>query len=223
MARSRRSKPARMFQKRQRADWVYRPDMVDDTGALIDQMGTYDSTVKLQTTGVANSTLSWLYDSVNRLKVLGAIGGAGFVQVPRAARAEGRNPLCLAAEISLILQPQTWAVGDQYRLGIRLMHAEQDPDDGLPLFNAEYTMWEPAAAGTPRAAIFANERTFIREWRTAAQFNDNSQLWVFRRFVRFRRALPPERGLGIFLQMPNTSSVNLNVQFWCRTLVVDEG
>jgi len=207
-----------------RADWVYRPNMFDDTGALIDQQGTYDSTVSPLPSGPDNSQAFWLYDSVNRLKQLGASGGAAFVQVPRAARAEGRNPLVLAVQIWICMTPSVWALGNAFRTGIRLMTVDQDPDDGLALFNAEYTMWNPAAAGTPRAAVFANEKNLIREWRYARAFSDNGNMFVFRAFWRGRRTLRPEQGLALFMQTDNSNeSVTLNKQFFCRSLVVDEG
>lgn len=212
--------------KRQRADWVYRPNMFDDTGALIDQQGTYDQTIATITPGVVNSQAFWLYDSVNRLKQLGAIGGANFVQVPRVARAEGRNPLVLAVELTMFITPSTWALGSQFRHGIRLMTIDQDPDDGLALFNAEYTMWDAAGAGLPRAAIFANEKNLWREWRFARFFNNDSTtpIWAFYGRWRGRRSIRPEQGLALFHQTDNTAATTtLQIQRWCRTLVVDEG
>lgn len=220
MARSKRRMPSR--RSRPRADWVYRPNLRDAAGGLIDDLGTYDQGNQTLVAGIPTANAAVLYDSHNRIAQTMPTGG-GVPTMTQAARAEGGRAFIVAVQGVIIWTPTTWALGSTYRLGIRFGMFEQDPSTGAFLLDPTYSMWQ-ATVGTPMLspASWANDRQWQHEYRVGQQFNDNSQIWNKRFFFKVRRSLLPNFCYGIFLES-QPGSVNLSYQLWFRTLVSDEG
>lgn len=211
--------------RRRKADWVYRPDLRASDDLLDgDTWGSYEHTVKAQTSGVTNARSHILYDSVNRLASLTLGAGNGNAFVPRAARAEGRKPTILAVEGIVYVEPSTWAIGNLIAMGLRIGIFDQDPIDGAMIVEPDYTLWIaglPTAGNT--AAIWANQgRRNLWERRVHHGFSDNQTFIVVRVRWRGRRRLEPHEALVLYTELEPTS-VNVRTQSWLRTLVIDEG
>jgi len=217
---------------RVRADWVYRNSAkVFGTGIQAnDQLGTYESAVQSQNTGVANATSHILYDSNNYIGVLtrGGIGSAATSGTTgvlgRHIRAEGRKPMIMAMQGAIFCEPQTWTLGNVMAVGIRIGVFEQDIS-GVFSLDIGYSMWAPEA-GVPFStpAHWANNtRNNKREWRFWKSFGDASTppLMVLRLFWRGRAYLEGNECFGLFTELQSTS-VGTRMQYWCRTLVADE-
>lgn len=230
---SRRSAP----QRRPKADWVYRgADYIPGDPADNDwleenpDLASYGHSVQGVTAGL-NGAAAWiLYDSMNRraqlLNTFSTAGGWDTVALlPRAARAEGRNPLILATEGQLLIRPSTWALGSLMAFGLRIGIFEQDPSDGLLLLDAEYHMRNAFAGSTghSQAATWANDRMWVWERRYYVTF-DSTRPAALNLDIRWRgrRTLKPHQCFAIYCEA-DSASVNLTVQRWMRTLVVDEG
>lgn len=230
MARARARGRTRGRTKR-RADWVYRPNarLVATYGVIdADVVGSYTGYIPAHGTGPGNAQGHVLYDSQNYLKAL--VGGP-FAQptsaLPRAARAEGRNPTILAVEGIVYWEPSTWALGNLMAIGMRLGTFQQSPGTGSFLLDPGYSMWidEPAGAGSDLSvpALWANNgRGNAWERRIHYGFSDNQAFTVVRVRWRGRRTLKPDECFGLYTELEPTS-VNTRTQFWLRTLVADEG
>lgn len=220
MARSRR----RMARPpRKRADWVYRPDIFDEAGALIDGKGTYSPRSTSVSSGIANAVGKVLYDSHNRLSAVTADAGNVMLQLPRVARAEGSRAQILAVSGQIVVIPSTWSVGTIVTLGFRISEFEQSPLDGTASLDAGYSMLAVTNVQADVAAVWANDRSWDWETRNYRSFETGATpaRWVIPVRFRCRRRLKPN--MGYFLYMENSGTVSVNVIPWLRTLVVDEG
>lgn len=222
---------------RRRADWVYRSNArILGTGVNTnDTAGSYDQSVNSLTTGVANAVILSLYDSYNFFAQLtrGGVGSGGAVGsqgvLGRQARAEGRKPLIHAVEGQMFIQPQSWVLGSQMSLGLRLGIFEQDIA-GAALLDVAYSMFQPEAAAPGSVpSQFANDsRCNIWERRYFKPFGDSSTTpnINIRIRVRFKRALSAHEMLGMYVEAPSSAgglaSVGLRYQSWLRTLVSDD-
>jgi len=209
-------------------DFVFRPCLTDSTGAIVDDLGTYDSVLHTLTTGVANANFHVLYDSHNRLSAMQSFGLApGSMPLPMAARAEAQRPLIKRVIGTLLYKPTTWALGSTYSLGLRFGIFEQDPSGGGALLDPSYTMWSPpvaAGANQLRAAVWANDRNWQHERREAVAFADNSQIRMQRFNFPVNRRIDPNEAYGVFMESSTLwGSVSLQYQWWLRSLVADEG
>lgn len=224
MARSSRRRRTVTRRPRERADWVYRSNLRDEAGAVVDAFGSYEPQEKTITPAEGGSGVLWLYDSNNRMQVAQNLPGVGNApsMMPRAARAEGKKALIKWVQGVIFMRPSAWASGNSYRVAMRFGMFEQDQSDGTALFNGAYTLWGVTTNNQHMPAVFANDGMWQHERRVGQTFNDNSQLWLQRFSFRVNRRLPPNFGYGCYIETL-TGSVNLIIQPWLRTLVVDEG
>lgn len=223
----RRRRMARPPRTRRPADWVYRPHIRDETGSLIDNLGSYEATIQALPTGQANAQARVLYDSFNYRSAqypLGnsAVNFAGFGLGP-SAKAEGRNPLIRRVEGFVSYTPSTWAVGSSMFWGFRVGIFEQDPITGFLLIDPTYTILNATADTLTNPAIFANTRTWHYEKRVFHTFSENSVRFDTHFRFRVNRLLRPHECYAIFLENHGSISVTTNTMWWCRTLVSDEG
>lgn len=225
MARSRRPAKRRSFQRKgPKADWVYRGDVHDSAGGLVENFGTYvPGAAFTQTPGLANGTIHWLYDSANYRQFSVGAGGVntGF-RFPSPYRAEGRNPLILRVQGWIAVNPSVWAVGSVYWLGMRFGVFTQSAQTGNGIFPAGYSLWSYPTNDLQAPPVYANTRTWVRELRHVEHFNDNSQRKNFRINIKLRRRLLPDQGFGVYTETAD-GSVNIGVLMALRSLVVDEG
>lgn len=220
MARSRRS-----FSRRSKPDWVYRGNIYASDGGTIDGGGSYVAHTNLVTQGGAGATALILYDSHNYVKLGVATLGAGTIlPMSQAGRAEGGSAFIHRVQGTIMAAPSVWAVGSQYRLGMRFGVFEQDPAVGLLLIDPSYNMWTPAANIDVAPATWANDRMWSRERRVVQTFDDNDQIWSWNFNFKVNRKLNPNQCYACYIETSSTpASVNLFIQPWLRTLVSDEG
>jgi len=205
---------------RRKADWVYRGDAALDDGST-DDLGTYSAQIITIPSGQATRSAFVLYDSQNYTRqVFGPSGAPSYGS--RAYRAEGARPLILRVQAEIYMEPTVWAVGNIIAQGFRILVDEQDPVTGLLLQNPSYTMWAPNVAGH-NPAEFANERNWPWERRVYKVFNLNSDSHRdFRIDIPMRRRLLPHQALWLYTEGESTG-VNVRMQIFARSLVVDEG
>lgn len=229
MARSRRR---RSFTRRARvaADWVYRPNYQLADGTIIDDLGTWDPLSGTLLAGLANANFHVLYDSHNRFAQLQSQGLApGISYMPNAARAEATRPKIMRVQGVIHYRPTAWAIGNILHWAVRFGIFEQDPQSGSVLIDPSFHILNAAPiAGAPmlRAATWANDRNWQRQFNRSHSFGDNGQTWTL--FVNFavNRRIDPNECYGIYMEASGggyASSVNMFYQLWLRTLVSDEG
>lgn len=204
-----------------RADWVYRPNVHDAAGALVDDFGTYEPTVKVLLPGDPAAIAAVLYDSHNYINPSTQAGNVPR-PVPSSGRAEASRALIKAVQGTVIFRPSTWALGSVWRLGMRFGIFEQDPNSGAFLIDPLYAMWSLPTLNNVKPAVWANDRKWQHERRSALTFSDNSQIWVWNFRFRVNRRLNPNECYGIYTAT-QSDSVNLIMQMFFRTLVSDEG
>lgn len=225
-----RSRKRRSSQPKRRFDWVYRGLATEgETWAESESLGlrSYGGPPSAANAGVANARALILYDSQNRLATLagaGPLGGVGAGLLHRSARAEGRRPLIRATQGTIYFRASTWALGNVMAWGWRLGAFEQDPNTGLLSLDAAYGMWTDAA-GEPfwgDVNVFANEGRHVAERRYWRAF-DSSKGSDSSFDIRWsgRRALSPEHAWALYFEVHSTS-VNMVIQPWLRSLVADE-
>lgn len=210
-----------------RPDWVYRSDLHDEAGGLVDPWGTYEQVGAGLVSGYENSIAQVLYDGHNYLGSAAAMAGNVPVFQPRAARAEGGKPKILAVQGVIGAIPSVWALGSVFNLGIRFGVFEQDEVSGAPVFPAEYNMWGYTGAinqNVTKPATFANTRNWDRELRRFEAFNAGGGSIRFNYHFRFKvnRRLRPHECYAVYLETQGGSST-LSTVFFLRTLVADEG
>lgn len=220
MARSRRRMTKSPRKRGPRADWVYRPNVLDDTGAIIDPWGSYDPTTKSVTAGVANASLAVLYDSHNYVgSQIIPIATNAMLRAP--GRAEGARASIKMVEGTLLCTPSTWAIGSQFQLGVRFGIFPQDPFDGALFVDANYSMWQNLSQ-TDNIAYWANDRNWQKEDRFDEVFLENQATFKYRWRFPVRRSLKPHECYAVYFETA-TGSVTVNLRTFFRTLVTDEG
>lgn len=210
---------------RRPADWVYRPHIRDEAGVLIEGLGSYEATFSTLTVGANNAQVRILYDSFNyRSMQLVDTAGINFPQgyLGPSAKAEGRNPLIRRVEAFITYQPTSWSVGDQLHIGFRFGIFEQDPTSGLVLLDPAYTLMNPSASTLANPAVFANSRTWQFEKRIKRAFASNDARFESSFRIRVNRLLKPHECYALYVE-GQVGHVNTSMQYWCRTLVSDEG
>lgn len=208
-----------------RADWVFRSDLHDEAGGLIDPFGTYEQAPVSLPAGDTNSVGQVLYDSHNYIANAVAMSANVPIFQPRAARAEGGRARILAVKGVVMITPSQWALGNAYLLGMRFGIFEQDPTSGALLVPAEYNMWGFAGAPTQNAtkpSVFANQRNWDLEVRFQRAFGDSGDRFNHLVSFRCRRSLRPHEAYGVYCALAPGSTTSA-VAFWLRSLVVDEG
>lgn len=236
MARTRRRM---MRRRRPKADWVYRhgvwvpgddPDILTSGWYIGDiAQATYSPIPDVVQSSAAAARGYILYDSQNRLNAVAstfstAAGARGVGLLSRAARAEGRGALCLRVQGQILMRPDTWSLGNQFYIGLRIGVFEQDPEMGNLLVSADYNMMDTGQLGPVAAGVWANDAQFVWEKRFWLSYNTDRAEPAINQYidVKFRRRLKPNQCLGLYVEN-SESSVSVVIQRWLRTLVVDEG
>jgi len=223
MARTKRRMAKAPRARRPKADWVFRPNIADDAGNVIDAVGSY--TPELSKTIVQTFTGAIglvLYDSQNRIKDVVA---QGFIPAlfPRAARAEGHRARILRVVGLLAFTPSVWALGSSYFLGIRFGMFEQNSGTGQVVVPTNYHMWgNGSVAPDQTAARYANDGLWQVERRTIVRFNDNNSTLNVPFAFRVNRSLRPDQCYAVYIETAS-GSVNVTCNPTLRTLVSDEG
>lgn len=203
-----------------RGDWVYRDDIRDDTGNLIDAGGTYTPyTSFVLQPGEAQSQGHILYDAANYRQFVRSTNNQ-FAVFGNWMRAEGARARCLRVKGSFAVTPSVWALGSSYFLGCRILVADQD-ETGAVLLPTNYNMWAPFVAGDLRPARWANGHENRWEMYHIERFNDNNSTREWKLNVPLRVRLKPSECLCFFTESA-TGSVNLTVNLRLSTYVVDE-
>lgn len=228
MARTRRrmARPPRT-RRRPRADWVYRPDLYDTSGGLLDGLGTYTGSSKSVGKGIENLSNFILYDSQNRLAGIANTAPNQWVQYPRAMRAEGKGPLILGCSGHIMASSTTWGIGNEFHLGLRAVVVEQDTASGNIYVAPTYSMWNISTFAPDQPAVFANSGNIAHEVRFSRRFSTGSEVSLFRIPFTFRtrRRLKPYQCFALIVEYTDygLNVVGGGVRMWIRTLVSDEG
>lgn len=203
-------------------DWVYRGNLHDVGGLLIDDMGSYAANESILVAGIPTANVHQLYDSHNfTANTVAGQFDAPRVRVMAPGRAEGRRAFIKHVQGMIILRPSTWAVGSSFRYGVRFGIFEQDAGSGGILIDPAYTMWVDPITNSTKTNVWANDRKWQHERRLVQTFDDNDQLWMLRFSFRVGRSLNPNESYAAFSESA-AGSVNLFEQFWFRTLLEDE-
>jgi len=216
-----------MFRRRRQGDWVFRPNFLDPEGAILTNDGSYANDEQVLDAGVGASGGCILYDSHNFANTnrLGIDNVLGFdITQAASSRAEGaRSVLIERVQGSILWRPSSWAVGNDFHLGLRFGIWEQDPDSGSLFVNPSYTLWESVAGGGTGdlAAMHANSGQWQREHRINEYFVENNNRFSLNVNFPVRRRLRPNEAYALWAQT-KLGSVRLFLQFWLRTYVVDD-
>jgi len=212
-----------------KADYVYRGvrwRLDDYTTPESGNSGTYGTGIA-QSAGQGNSTAQVLYDSDLLFHNIGAIDSAtaAWLTMDNAARPEGtdKGALIHGVDLSLRFTPSSWALGNNFEWGWRIIVADQDRDTGQAQVDVDYGMWTNIGGlATTSPGNFANGRQNCAEGRVFRRFSDGDAGVVYmRKFVRFKRRLQPQEGLFLYLE-GSPFSVNAGlIYMFCRTLVTD--
>lgn len=225
MARSKR-RPFRKSASRRKADWVYRGNVFDVAGGLIEDLGTYAPQTTTLTAGVGSAFGKVLYDSHNYIKSAQIAQTPNLAEffMPSAARAEGSRAKILRVQGVIMARPTTWTIGSFIRIGFRFGFFEQDADSGVALVDPLYSMFNAAGLSDQQPARWANDRAWQHERRFLAAFATGNEMttWTWRFNFPVNRSLRPDQGYFVYIETEG-GSATLNVQRWLRTLVVDEG
>lgn len=222
MARTRR-KMARPPRKRRPRDWVFRPNLYDNTGGLVDGNGSYVPGASVAVTaGVAGGNAVVLYDSAN-YRHYSTPRTSIVVPMPSWARAEGGRPYIHRVRGQLIWTPSSWALGDAVFAGARIVILEQDTVSGNVIVDPAYSMWAAATNLSFDATRFANDRNWFWERREFIDFAAGGQRlrhhWLVGASVR--RRLQPHQCLALWYETA-VGSVNSSLNIVCSSLVSDE-
>lgn len=202
-------------------DWVFRPNILDEAGGLVEALGTYEPAGKNLTAGFANAKGSILYDSHNRRQSL-FLAGTVMEVMGAPGRAEGRGARIHRVMGTINVSPTTWTVGSRFDIGFRFGVFEQDPSSGLILVDANYNMWNAGAAKTDQPAFWANNRQWQHERRDIQTFSDNGVSFVYRFNFPVKRTLKPHECYAVYVETV-TGSATVNLWYWLRSFVSDEG
>lgn len=203
-----------------KADWVYRPMLLDEAGNVVDSGGTYDPRESLLAGGIESALAKVLYDSHNYVQS-STMQANLPITMPAPARAQGGNPKILRVQGMTEFRPSDWAIGSNVRLGMRFGIFEQAADGGGFLIPAGYSMWIATANIMDNPHRWANDGFWQKELRYVDLLNSgSSNRWQLHFNFRVNRRLQPHQCYGVYVE--SGGNVNLHMRFWFRTLVVDE-
>lgn len=212
--------------RRPRADWVFRGNIHDVTGALVEDLGTYVSSTTDLTAGEGNALGKILYDSHNYIKsaIVSAGAPGSSYTFASSARAEGGRARIHRVRGSVFVRPTTWTIGSFFRLGFRFGMFEQDAVAGTILVDPLYNMWLATNATDNAPSRWANDRAWQHERREFKVFATGNETvgWNFRFNFPVNRSLRPDQCYAVYMETI-VSSATLQVQRWLSTLVSDEG
>lgn len=135
-----------------------------------------------------------------------------------AAVPETGHQVIYAVDGYVIVTVQDWALATFFRLGMRLLHEEQDPSSGDLVTTGTYSMWEGI---TPEDVNMIANRGYLKEWYKAERWEGGLSGLVTRTsFVypirwRSRRGirLMPNRALFLYME---TSQNSRGLDVWTR-------
>lgn len=208
MARGRRSAP----RVRIRKDWVYTNEGYSSGGASLQNDPTSAIAVPLTVSQNARQIIAHGSPGVEPVWV-------DLTQYQSSAAVpETGNQVVYQVDGCVIITIQDWALGSFFRLGMRLLHQEQDPGSGDMLSHPGYSMWEGI---TPWDINMVANEGYLREWYKAEVWTGSAGGLIARTaFVypirwRSRRGLrlAPNRALYLYMETA-VNSRGLNV--WPR-------
>jgi len=212
--------------RRKRPDWVYRANSEQSISPFLttDGLGTYEPFIDSLTAGQETSMAKVLYDSQSYLRSMGRVTGTSFSSLGGAGRASGRKATIHAVRGFINVQPTTWALGQVAALRWRILAGEQLMDSGAIILDVAYTAWSNVAGLGLTPAYFRNQSRCLAEGTLMKAFgtSNDATMWNFPVRWRGRWSLREEDALFLYLEGAETA-VNARVQFWCSTLVSDEG
>ena len=214
--------------KTTRGDWVSRSGVRRRRRTSRPQLGSsYEWAERSLGVGQPNGSLVILYDSQNYyLTQSVARDAAGNdYSLPMAARAAQRRPCSTKWRASLPTDRPTGRSAVWMLWGWRLIVAEQDPEDGAALLDANYTMFDPAAGSSPNEGLdtWANETRMLEEHRYWHSFGDNGQSWTARVRWQGKWRLQTHHALFLFMQAQGGASYTGPIfRTYLRTRVSDD-
>jgi len=107
---------------------------------------------------------------------------------------EGSRQRIYAFEMNLMVFPNDLATNSFYRLGMRLLHGEQDSESGSLLTQPNYSMWEEP--GVENIAEWANAG-FLREWYDFQYVATSTFGLISRQSANYRLRWTSRKGLTI--------------------------
>lgn len=143
-------RPAR---PRPKTDWTYTDDAYSPNTSISIVAGI---------AGLVGIPLSYS-DNAIRVGIFGQAGVAPPIAAWRGGYVvpEGGRNRCHAVEGWLYFIPDTWAVGQNFLMGARLLHLPMDPTTGQALVTTQYSLHSATTGHTP--AEHANSG-FLKEW-----------------------------------------------------------
>lgn len=201
MARFARRKRSMSVRKKTRGvDWVY-------------NRATYAHTanVTVEGNGFTSSVILALVDAHNTVRVVkygtNLLTAAGAEFADGAERVAGKGSVIRAVEGFLMFQPTVWDTGSAAVIGARIVALDQDAVDGGFMPPVQYNMWGTGAAEMRQEHMWANAPQWLQEKRSYhAQSADVAQpLFVMSFRWKGRWRLQQQAGLGLYLEVPNTS------------------
>lgn len=208
MARSRRSAPRVRIKK----DWVYTNEGYSSGGASL--QNDPSSAIAIPLTVSQNARQIIAHGTPGNEPIW-----ADLTQYQSSAAVpETGNQVVYAVDGYVICQAQDWALATFFRLGMRLMHGEQDPGSGDLVTTAAFSMWEGIS---PWDINMVANIGFLREWYKAETWQGavgglvTRTAYVYPIRWRSRRGLrlAPDRALYLYMETA-TNSRGLDV--WPR-------
>lgn len=210
-----------------KADWVFRDNVYDESGAQTGALGSYMNLGTTLAPGVGNAFGRILYDSHNHIKSGISTLGGDFRPFGSQGRAEGGQATILATRGHISIRPSAWALGANLVVGFRIGVFEQDAGTGLILVDPTYSMFTSGANISLAASAWANSRQWVWERRFYTTFSDNAQVYNMNVRIKCRRRLKPNECWALFAEANNQAgtigSVTSTVTTWLKSLVSDEG
>lgn len=202
---------------RVKKDWVYTND-----GYAIDPMSLQagsDNAVAIGLTISQNARREMAYGSPGVEPVW-----ADYNQVQSgAAFPEGAGMRIYGVDVTLLVLPQDWLLSTFFRLGMRLMHQEQDNADGQMVVSNGYSMFEGVTPDTINQwanAGFMKEDYKAESWQGSVGGLVTRVHFVYKMRWRSRRGLRIANDRAVYLYLESDfNSRGLTIWKRCRTLV----
>lgn len=216
----------RSARKRALGDWVYRGRLSEPGGTGDLNSGpSYEWAERSLLVGQANQASMVLYDSQQFMVQMTGPVANNASSIPMAARAADRRPIVTEVDGTIFYRPSNWAVGSLIHWGWRIIAAEQDPEDGAPEVDIDYTMFDGSPAGTSQEQLdsWANETRNLAEHRMWHSFSDNGQAFSTRVHWKGRWRLQTNHGLFVYMQaLGGVSYTGPIFRAYLRTRVIDD-
>lgn len=138
------------------------------------------------------------------------------------AAPEIRRQVVYAVDGHVSYYPSTWALGNEFRWGWRIIIAKMEPFLGAAILDTAYSMWVSTNVNN-HIAQWRNTSNVLAEGRWYKAFGDASSAGGFQAFPRWRssrgRALANDEGLFLFLEGYSGSPNSARNTVHARTLM----